>query len=330
MLIAKYKFDNSIYENLIPEFNIEFNDYEIVDEYLDIENIVTRSIYSGELPNHISFEGQSSLIEIICLDTSLLTSTYNLFYNCKNLTRVDLRNSDFSNVETIERMFTYCSKLVTIEGLNELDTSKVNNMGGLFSDCSSIQELNVKDWDVSKVTNFGAVFRRCTALKTIDVSNWDTSSGVIMSGIFTNCSNLTELDLSRWNLNNANSISQMLYGCSKITAIELCTTINSEADVTLLFGKCTALNKIAINNSDYKSANKIISALLSRTSTDPGLLVLLNIDDKSQVNIELAQSKWWLIKEMIDMYGTNMIVGNQHCSFVMNGKSIKIICPVKR
>ena len=304
MLIAQYKFDKSIYENLIPEFNTEFTNYEIVDEYLDIENIVTRSIYSAELPNHISFEGQNSLIEIICLDTRLLTSTYNLFYNCKNLTRVDLRNSDFSNVETIERMFTYCSKLVTIEGLNELDTSKVNNMGGLFSDCSSIQELNVKDWDVSKVTNFGAVFRRCTALKTIDVSNWDTSSGVIMSGIFTNCSNLTELDLSRWNLNNANSISQMLYGCSKITAIELCTTINSEADITLLFGKCTALNKIMINNSDYKSANKIISALLSRTAADPGFLELINIDDKSQVDISTAESKYWIVtdKQLIAQY----------------------------
>ena len=304
MLIAQYKFDKSIYENLIPEFNTEFTNYEIVDEYLDTENIVTRSIYSAELPNHISFEGQSSLIEIICLDTSLLTSTYNLFYNCKNLTRVDLRNSDFSNVETIERMFTYCSKLVTIEGLNELDTSKVNNMGGLFSDCSSIQELNVKDWDVSKVTNFGAVFRRCTALKTLDISNWDTSSGVIMSGIFTNCSNLTELDLSRWNLNNANSISQMLYGCSKITTIELCTTINSEADITLLFGKCTALNKITINNSDYKSANKIISALLSRTAADPGFLELLNIDDKSQVDISTAESKYWNVtnKQLIAQY----------------------------
>ena len=41
MLIAQYKFDKSIYDNLIPEFNSEFTNYEIVDEYLDTEDIVT-------------------------------------------------------------------------------------------------------------------------------------------------------------------------------------------------------------------------------------------------------------------------------------------------
>lgn len=45
ILIAKYKFDKSIYDNLIPEFNAEFTDYKIIDEYLDTENIVTRYIY---------------------------------------------------------------------------------------------------------------------------------------------------------------------------------------------------------------------------------------------------------------------------------------------
>ena len=40
-LIALYKFDKSIYENLIPEFNAEFTNYEIVDQYLDTEDIVT-------------------------------------------------------------------------------------------------------------------------------------------------------------------------------------------------------------------------------------------------------------------------------------------------
>ena len=30
-VIAKYKFDQTIYENFIPEFNSEFTDYTITD-----------------------------------------------------------------------------------------------------------------------------------------------------------------------------------------------------------------------------------------------------------------------------------------------------------
>ena len=156
-LILQYKFDASINIDLIPEFNEEFINYEIVDETHD--NITNRIIYSSYLPSKISFEEQKSLIELNYINTSNLTSTYNLFYNCTNLIYVDLRNSDFSNIETIERMFTYCSNLLKIDGLNDINISKVHNMGGLFSDCVKIKELEVSNWDVSQVTNFGAVFR---------------------------------------------------------------------------------------------------------------------------------------------------------------------------
>ena len=60
-LIAQYKFDKSIHENLIPIFNTEFINYDIIDEPSD--NIIIRSIYSTDLPTTISFEEQKSLIE---------------------------------------------------------------------------------------------------------------------------------------------------------------------------------------------------------------------------------------------------------------------------
>ena len=329
-LIVKYKFNKSIYENLIPEFNDGFTNYEIVDENID-SGIVTRSIYSDDLPTSINFTSQTSLVEVNYLNSSELTSAYNLFSGCSNLSYVNLSDSDFSKVDTIERMFNSCSNLINIDGLNELNMSNVGNMGGIFSDCSKITELNVKDWDVSKVTNFGAAFRRCKAITTIDLSNWDTSNAVLMSGMFTSCSKLTSIDISHFKTSKVTTVNQMFYDCGKLTSLNFFKYLNDNVDTLYLFGKCNSLNKVTMNDSDYKSANKVISALLSRTSADLGFLELLNIDDISQVAIESAQSKGWVIlKDNIETNVINTIVGDQPCSFIMNGKSIKIICPVKR
>lgn len=49
MIIAQYKFDKSIYANLIPEFNPEFTNYEIVDEYLDIGVFMIKQVVNLDL-----------------------------------------------------------------------------------------------------------------------------------------------------------------------------------------------------------------------------------------------------------------------------------------
>ena len=294
-LITQYKFDKSIYDNLIPEFNPESTNYEIVDVCFDTEDIVTRAIYSNKPPTSISFEDKAGLLEVYYVDTSRLTSASNLFYNCENLTYVDLRNSDFSNVETIERMFTSCVNLLTIDGLNELNVSKVHNMGGLFSDCRKLSEINVSNWDVSKVTNFGAAFRRCYEITTLDISNWDTSSATLMSGMFTSCTKLLSIDLSNWNMNNVTTVNQMFYDCSKLTSLNLYNHLNVGVDTLYLFGKCNSLNEVKIYNSDYNSVNKIIVQLPTRTQDSLGALNIIGIDDINQVDMTTVNSKYWTI-----------------------------------
>ena len=288
--IAEYKFTNS--SDLVPVFN-----EELTYTYEDVEDggVTTRTIYSDSLPTMINFAGKTNLLEVYYLETSNLTSAFDLFYSCTSLTYVDLRNSDFSKVKTIERMFNTCTNLVAIDGLNDLDISNVDNMGGVFSDCRKLPEINVSNWNVSKVTNFGAIFRRCYELTTIDLSNWDTSNGVLMSGIFTNCSKLIEIDLSNWKMDNVITINQMFYGCSKLTSVKLFNHINSNVDITYLFTNCKVLNKIEIYNSDFNTINSIISVLPDKTSAVPGTLNIKGVYKMSQVNLTSALSKYWIV-----------------------------------
>ena len=83
-IIAKYKFDQTIYENFIPEFNSEFTDYTITDE-IDTDGYTIRTIESEDLPTLMRFGSsdtsgsgdytkQHSLLEILEINTSNTSS----------------------------------------------------------------------------------------------------------------------------------------------------------------------------------------------------------------------------------------------------------------
>ena len=48
-----------------------------------------------------------------------------------------------------------------------------------------------------------------------------------------------------------------------------------------------------MNNSNYSSINRIIEVLFVKTEKEPGTLNITGVDDITQVNIELAQVKYW-------------------------------------
>ena len=57
--------------------------------------------------------------------------------------------------------------LESIEGLEHLNTSQVDNMNSTFLGCNSIKTLNVSSFDMTKVNNTGSMFRSCKLLTTI-------------------------------------------------------------------------------------------------------------------------------------------------------------------
>lgn len=256
-------------------------------EYLRVTNNVTDMSYMFYNCNNLTSIDASSF------DTSNVTDMSKMFYNCSNLTTLDLSGWNTENVTIIETMFAFCSSLTTIVGLNDLNVSNVNNMGGLFTDCPNLTEINVSNWDVSKVTNFGAAFRRCSKLTNIDVSKWDTSSGVIMSGIFTNCTGLIELDLSNWTVANSDTVSQMFYGCSNLATLKLFKAIPENSTTTLLFGKNNLLNEIQIDYLDTYTINTIISLIPTRTANNQGTLIVPKTDD--YIDTAAASAKYWIV-----------------------------------
>ncbi|HIB1912179.1 TPA: BspA family leucine-rich repeat surface protein [Enterococcus faecium] len=75
-----------------------------------------------------------------------------------------------------ENLFSSLSSVSRIIGINQLDTSGVTSLYGMFSGMSSIQTLDLSTFDTSSVTNMNGMFLGDTLLEAVNVSSFDTSN----------------------------------------------------------------------------------------------------------------------------------------------------------
>ena len=90
--------------------------------------------------------------------------------------------------------FTALSKITGME--NHLDTSKVTNMNKMFTNCPKLISLDVSELITGNVINMAGMFRGCSGLSSLNLSGFNTGKVTDMSGMFYNCSNLTSIDVS--------------------------------------------------------------------------------------------------------------------------------------
>ena len=64
------------------------------------------------------------------------------------------------------------------------DTSKITDLGSMFSSCSSLQSLDLSNFDSSKVISMEYMFYSCKSLQSLDLSNFNTSNVTNMNGMF--------------------------------------------------------------------------------------------------------------------------------------------------
>ncbi len=116
---------------------------------------------------------------------SVTTAAY-MFGSCSALESLDISNIDFSNVTTTYSMFTSCSKLKTIIGLNTIGETagKLTDMSWMFTQCYALESVAFSSSiDTSKVTNFSHMFYNCTGLQTLSLDGFTFSSGANVAGM---------------------------------------------------------------------------------------------------------------------------------------------------
>ena len=82
-------------------------------------------------------------------------------------------------------MFNHCHKLKEIKGINQFNTNKVTNMGGMFQQCNELENLDLLNFNTSNVTDMGWMFNKCHKLKEIKgINKFNTNKVTNMGAMF--------------------------------------------------------------------------------------------------------------------------------------------------
>ena len=181
--------------------------------------------------------------------TRNVTTMYRMFYNCKNLTSLDLSSFNTSNVQNMEGMFMDCSGLTSLD-LTSWDTSNVTSMSYMFDRCSKLTSLDLSSFNTSNVTSMSYMFNRCSKLASLDLSNFNTSNVTTMSYMFAGCSGLTSVNLNNFISSSAlTNMSVMFSGCTNLTTIDLSSLgVNNVFNLKNLFDNCSSLTEVNMSN----------------------------------------------------------------------------------
>ena len=231
---------------------------ESIKAYFDngtiyLYTILPKIILNSNCEGTFAYLRELSEIDTKNLDTSNVTSMYSMFSGCSYLTSLDVSSFDTKNVTDMSYMFSGCSYLTSLN-VSNFDTSKVTNMRGMFNYCESLTSLDVSNFDTSKVTYMGSMFNECCSLTSLDVSNFDTSNVTGMYGMFFDCHSLTSLDISNFDTSNVTEMTDMFEGCSKLKTIYASNKFNTSqvSYSRYMFSGCTSL--VGGNGTTYNSS----------------------------------------------------------------------------
>lgn len=151
--------------------------------------------------------------------------------------------------------------LTKIEHLDYLNTSEVENMGLMFSNCTSLETLDLSSFNTEKVTNMFEMFVGSTNLRTIKLPKGFIGSNVTdLNGMFRGCASLTELDLSGSNAEKVKNMGNMFNGCVALSNLNLSGfKTGSLTDMRYLFSSCQSLESLDLSGFNTENVTSMVS-----------------------------------------------------------------------
>ena len=128
------------------------------------------------------------------------------------------------------------TKVKTISFSGVVNTSFVTTTEKMFKNCTSLKEIDLKDFDTSNVTNFSEMFMNCSSLCLRDEEEA-----------------VKPLDLGCLEINKATTISRMLKGCSSLETVRIDNWYFGDdlGSMNELFSDCVNLKTVYIYDVGY-------------------------------------------------------------------------------
>lgn len=150
--------------------------------------------------------------------------------------------------------------LTTIEHLDYLNTSEVDDMRLMFSSCASLETLDLSSFNTEKVKYMYAMFDGAKNLRSIKLPKGFIGSSVTdLNATFKGCESLTELDLSGSNSENVKDMKAMFYGCRALSKLDL-TDFKTEQVSTMenMFCNCSTLETLDVSSFNTENVTTML------------------------------------------------------------------------
>jgi len=207
-----YYYDDQYFDTDVRPGNVEFYNPVITEEL--------------EIPTR--FKGYSNLVGKVVFDASMKDAEL-------PTTRVMFCGYDDEKDEPLPLM-----AMLSIEGLDNLNTASTVDMASMFAYCFSISELDLSGLNTENVNNMTAMFVGCMNLKSLNLSGWNTQNVQIMNSMFMMCPVLETLDLSSFNTENVTDMADMFAGCEALKSITFGENFKTDKVTTMesMFYNC--------------------------------------------------------------------------------------------
>ncbi len=210
-------------------------------------------------------------------------NVFQYFNLIKSIENIELLNT--SNVTSMAFMFSDCKSLESID-ITNFNTSTVKNMRWMFTNCQKLTTINLKEIDTSQVTDMSYMFQNCSSLANLDVSSFDTSQVTNMNNMFAGCKQLTEINLNNFDTSQVTSMYSMFSKCSSLTNLDLSGFDTANVvNMQLMFSNCNNLTSLNVRSFDTSNVTNM-SFMFSGCST----LTVLNVSSFDTSNVTTMQS----------------------------------------
>lgn len=175
-----------------------------------------------------------------------------LFEALTTIEHLDYLNT--SEVDDMQFMFSSCTSLETLD-LSSFNTEKVTNMVTMFENSKHLRSLKLpKGFIGSSVTNLKAMFRGCESLTELDLSGSNSENVKAMEEMFNGCKALSKLDLTSFKTGQVTTMENMFCDCSTLETLDV-SSFNTENVTTMLgmFNNCSSLR--SLNLPGFNTAN---------------------------------------------------------------------------
>ena len=223
----------------------------------------------------------------VVFDTSFAnarpTSCYKWFFWCEKLNQVEgIKNLNTKEVTDMADMFYECRDLSSLD-VSGFNTEKVTDMSGMFYECISLKLLDVAKFNTANVKSMSNMFYRCYNLDLLNVTNFNTANVTNMQGMFYSCPALTTIYASdKFVTGQVTDGSNMFSNCINLKGFIDYKNNSDKTDHTYANYKTGYFTKLVGKNGDEK-----IGATGESLATDNLVLA----DDKDFVAYEPFAAK---------------------------------------